>query len=375
MAPQALRWRSFQGLYLTYQAISTLFVRIPSWALFNLLRSWRPRKSWTIGRVIRVNLLRHYLSVLARSGPISKVPDHLSIAPGPNVHGVWVESVPELIGGELQIFADRAYVIPVRIPGYWLYKADSSSEITYPPQPGEKVILAFHGGAYVRLSAHPGDMTAAIARGLLEHVSAVQRVFSLEYRLSRGKPYEPAHPFPAALLDALAGYNYLVNTGDSAGGNLALALTRYLIENKNDCKLNLPAPPAGIILLSPWCDIGTSHDNIPGGSAATCVASDFLNDPTKGGFDYARDAFLDIHFKDFPRTFIVAGGAEVILDQIRSLKVKMVKDLGEGNGRAGKGKVTYFEASDAIHDYLVFPWHEPERSNTLHEINRWISAM
>ena len=48
----------------------------------------------------------------------------------------------------------------------------------------------------------------------------------------------------AALIDALAGYNYLVNTvgfhptriileGDSAGGNLALALTRYLLEHRN----------------------------------------------------------------------------------------------------------------------------------------------
>ncbi len=93
------------------------------------------------------------------------------------------------------------------------------------------------------------------------------------------------NPFPAALLDALAGYAYLIDevgfepadiivVGDSAGGNLALALVRYLIEE--DTKL---APPGALILLSPWADMGNSHKEDPLGSPYTNQNSDFPNSP------------------------------------------------------------------------------------------------
>jgi hypothetical protein len=60
---------------------------------------------------------------------------------------------------------------------------------------------------------------------------------NLDYRLSRSDPYPDRFPFPAALLDAIAVYSYLVNVvgfeaanvtvaGDSAGANLALSLIR-----------------------------------------------------------------------------------------------------------------------------------------------------
>ena len=81
------------------------------------------------------------------------------------------------------------------------------------------------------------------------------------------------HLFPTALVDAIAGYDYLVNDvgyipesiiieGDSAGANLALALTRYLLENKLS---NIP-PPGGLVLVCPWTDLGLSHIK-PGSSA------------------------------------------------------------------------------------------------------------
>jgi hypothetical protein len=45
----------------------------------------------------------------------------------------------------------------------------------------------------------------------------------------------------------------------------------------------------------------------------------------------------------------------------------MAKDLGD--------KVRYFEAPDGVHDYLIFTWHEPERTNTLKEINQWLKTL
>ena len=45
----------------------------------------------------------------------------------------------------------------------------------------------------------------------------------------------------------------------------------------------------------------------------------------------------------------------------------MVRDLGEDKNEeisettVGKGLVRYFEAKDAVHEYLVFPWFETGR--------------
>lgn len=145
-----------------------------------------------------------------------------------------------------------------------------------PASPGEKVILKFQGGSYIARSAHPDDPTVNTVKGVLEHATSIGPIFSVEYRVSAGPPFHPANPFPTAVLDALVAYNCLVNEvgfepaniiieGDSAGGNLALALTKYLIENRDALVgATLPgarsvAPPGGAILCSPWCDMGRSH--------------------------------------------------------------------------------------------------------------------
>ncbi|KAF8806420.1 alpha/beta-hydrolase [Phlegmacium glaucopus] len=404
----AFHRQPLKGLYISYQFITILFIRGPLWALLSIPPSWRPRKTWTIKRTIMAKFIKHVMGMTALTGPLLKMPNHLAILPGKDVQGVWVEAANHLITGDLKIWAQTADVSSVRIPGYWTHKKGTSIKVASPPQPGEKIIYALHGGAYVHQSAHPTDPTAVIVRVLLKHVESVTRVFSLEYRLATGKPFELAHPFPTQLLDALAGYNYLVNVvgfspndiiiaGDSAGGNLAHALTLYLTEYKDTTEVALPAPPNALILLSPWVDLGMTHSNLPKGSAKTCLASDYIG--TNGDvIHYAKDAFTGPHgrgiaeinsyispasldpglyvdFKKFPRTFIVGGGAEVLIDSIRTLKDRMVRDLGEGNGvKEGEGKVRYFEVPDGIHDYLVFPWHEPERTDTLVEINRWVSA-
>ncbi|KDQ62914.1 hypothetical protein JAAARDRAFT_202453 [Jaapia argillacea MUCL 33604] len=343
------------------------------------------------------------LETYRSAGRLQKRPNHLAIPEGVNIKGVWVDPAPSLLTAELRSYGSISSVEPARIPGYWLDKVGQDLPIASPPLPHEKVVYALHGGAYISLSAHPEDVTANIAKGLLEHCNDVHRTFSVEYRLSVGAPFKPSNPFPAALLDALAGYNYLVSIvgfspsniiveGDSAGGNLALALTRYLVENQNNSEgIKLPAPPGSLLLLSPWGDLGHSH-NIPGSSVTTCASSDYIGGLGSLQFIYPHLAFTGPHsleaaetnryispasrnpamgkvsFKGFPKTFIVAGGAEVLLDSIRTLRNKMVEDLGED----GDGGVTYYEAEDGIHDYLGATWHEPERSETLAAIAEWI---
>ena len=333
--------------------------------------------------------------------------NYTAIAPWASANGVWVSPVNNLVTGKLKDWAAIAQVTSVRVPGYWMHARGSALAVGAVPQPGEKVVYQLHGGAYVRLSANPRDPTANIARGYVAHLTGVQRVFSIEYRLASAPPYATEHPFPTQLLDALAGYAYLtglgfapadiVISGDSAGANLALALTRYLVEYADTLGIELPAPPGALVLLSPWGDIGDTTQTLKAtGSVSTNLRTDYIR--ADDSIVWVKTAFtgphglaaadtneyispaslhpeLNVHCRGFPRVFIVAGGAEVLYDSIVTLRERMAADIGEGDGvREAEGKVRWYEAPDGVHDYLVFPWHEPERTDTFKAIDKWLNA-
>ncbi|HCE7572152.1 TPA: alpha/beta hydrolase fold domain-containing protein, partial [Pseudomonas aeruginosa] len=109
-------------------------------------------------------------------------------------------------------------------------------------------MLYLHGGAYLIGSpATHRAITTHLARRCAAEVCAV------DYRRA------PEHPFPAARDDALAVYLALLEAGhsprrlllagDSAGGHLALSLALELKAR------GLPLP-AGLLLFSPWTDLG-----------------------------------------------------------------------------------------------------------------------
>jgi len=124
------------------------------------------------------------------------------------------------------------------------------------PQTGDggRTILYLHGGGYVLGSplSHR-DMVGAIAD------AAHARAFIADYRLG------PEHPFPAAVEDAVAAYQGLVDSGidpaklciagDSAGGGLTVAALVAI----RDRKLPLPA---GGICISPWADLTCSSNSM-----------------------------------------------------------------------------------------------------------------
>ena len=299
-------------------------------------------------------------------------------------------AAPHLVVGNIKVYADKAGVKPETIIGYWF--GDSLEE--RPAREGEVVVMNMHGGGYILGTAHPKDMTANIPKGLVNYgaqTGTIKRVLSIEYRLAVSHPFKPSGQFPTALLDALSGYTYLLSqgfnprnilfSGDSAGGNLANALTRYLID------ANLPSipPPSGIILTSPWSDMSTQH-NRPGGSSDTNFDSDYLGKSTLG--HYALVAFIGPHDpreylhnpymspaspflptevrtfdKRWPRTMIICGGAEVMLDEIKSLRHAM---------EAGGVEVKWLEVEDAVHDFFVIPGFSKHSKLAFEEIVRWV---
>jgi len=232
---------------------------------------------------------------------------------------------------------------------------------------------------------------------MLKHLTSLSRVLSVDYRLTSGPYLEPENPFPAALIDAIAAYKYLTCEvgflpqnitigGDSAGGNLALALIRYIIES------HLPhfQPPGGLITSSPLADISFSREDSIGSSHSLNSESDIFAPPRSlsvriigayiGEIDpeetkYNRylsptskfvvpanggeDGKL---FSGFPRSYIMGGGAESIFDDIVALAEKMKND--------GVDVTTDFPP-DAVHGYPMFSWHEPERTESLIKCAAW----
>ena len=246
-------------------------------------------------------------------------------------------------------------------------------------------------------TAHPSHLTSAVPKGMVKHFTSLSRVLSVDYRLTSGPYLEPKNLFPAALIDAIAAYKYLVCeagflpqniivAGDSAGGNLALALARYIIESR------LPhlQPPGGLIPISPLADISfgrlditdSSHNLntesdifVPPRSLADRIIGAYIGEIDPEETKYNRylspaskyvvpanageDAKL---FPGFPRTYIMGGGAETLFDDIVALAERMKDD--------GVNVTTDFPP-DAVHGYPMFGWHEPERTESLTKCAAW----
>lgn len=186
-----------------------------------------------------------------------------------------------------------------------------------------RIILFLHGGAYVNGSPHA-------YRGMVCRFSqAVEaKVLVVDYRLA------PEHPYPAALEDAEAAYNWFLSQslpasqialiGDSAGGGLVLSLLQDLK------KKNLPLP-ACAVLLSPWIDLSCS---LP--AMRENAAKDPMLDPILA-LDRARSyaGILDLRdpavsplygdLSGLPPLLIHVGSDEILLDDSRYLAEKAYK--------------------------------------------------
>lgn len=181
------------------------------------------------------------------------------------------------------------------------------------------IVLQLHGGGYYgRMHNTYRDMA-----GLYNEISKGYDVLSVDYRVA------PEHPYPAALEDALAAYQWimergyplekLIVAGDSAGGGLALALCLYLRDH------DIPLP-AGIITMSAWTDLtksGESYqenfdiDPIFGGTMDSLVYQEGYYKDSNPEIPYISPVNGD--YQGFPPMLMQVGEYEMLLSDTKTV--------------------------------------------------------
>lgn len=173
-------------------------------------------------------------------------------------------------------------------------------------------VLYLHGGGYSFYPRSYAQFEALIA------LAANARTFALDYRLS------PEHRFPAQLEDAMSAYQWLLESGcgpgklvvigDSAGGNLALALLLAAREAAI-------ALPGLVVALSPATDFESEYPSLSGNREFDWIDLQMLGGWCDWFCDAAqrRDPLISPLWADLrglPPIYMQAGGCEILYDSI-----------------------------------------------------------
>lgn len=229
------------------------------------------------------------------------------------------------------------------------------------PEGATRVVLYFHGGAYVMGSLETIRPMASL------FVSQTQTPFlTIDYRLA------PEHVFPAAVEDGVLAYQYLMSSGvsptqivfggDSAGGGLTLSVLLAIRD------LHLPMP-AGAFCISPWTDLSLSAPSIDTKSQIDpqCprwmlerAAAGYLRDSDSRG-PIASPKFADLH--GLPPLLIQVGDAEALLDDASTLA---------DSAREAGVSVTYECWSNMPHVWHKFAPRLPDAGRAIAAIDVWL---
>jgi epsilon-lactone hydrolase len=240
-------------------------------------------------------------------------------------------------------------VVHEKFRGSWFFGKNTELRVT---------VLYFHGGGY---SFYPRAYASFITQITLAMKS---RTFALNYRLS------PEHRFPAQLEDAVNAYRWLLQNGtdpdnlvlagDSAGGNLTLAL---LLEARD---LKLPLPALGIALSAPT-DFGNEIVNDEEfdwiDKRAILLWRDWLCGPAQGRDPLISPVRADL--RGLPPIYMQAGRAEILYDSIQAFA-----ERGKNQG----AEVVLETWEDMNHDFQIFGPDAPQSAEALLRIGEVIDA-
>jgi epsilon-lactone hydrolase len=221
------------------------------------------------------------------------------------------------------------------VPGIWTLPIGADTS---------QVLLYTHGGGFAVGSA-------ASHRKLAGHVAKALGVtsFVIDYRRA------PEHPHPAQVEDGVATFagltergvapGAITTIGDSAGGNLAVAIPLALREQ------GLPLP-GRVIAFSPWLDMENTGETLTTNAATDALVSVPLLESmiagvlAEGRIDPTTPLANPLHadLAGLPRLYVNAGGAETLLADATRLADK---------ARAAGVDVTLSVVDDMQH---VFPF-------------------
>jgi epsilon-lactone hydrolase len=207
--------------------------------------------------------------------------------------------------GSVWPVADDITLTPVAIGGI------AAEWSLAPGSDPNSVLMFFHGGGYCSGSivSHRRMVTEAGR-------AAGARTLAVAYRLA------PEHPFPAAYDDAFAAWKFLrahgiapsriAIGGDSAGGNLTIALINRL--------LGTGETPACAWLASPWTDLTMSGETMTSKDADDpLIHKAYLEELAAAyvpaGMDRKNPRISPLYadLKGFPPTLIQVGSAETLI--------------------------------------------------------------
>ena len=226
----------------------------------------------------------------------------------------------------------------------------------------KSIIVYLHGGGYCfgsSLTTHKVGLTRLAKQTRLV-------CYSVDYRLA------PEHQYPAALDDALIAWNHIVSqnpncniilAGDSAGGGLSLALMMYLRDNNKRL-------PDGLMLFSPWTDLTCSGETYQ--TKAKYDPMFTTNMPKDSAKNYVPESIkktdpyispLYGSFTNLPRTLILVGENEILLDDSRLFAQK-------ANESGVDIEIDIWP--NMFHDWWLFGSFIPETIQVLDKAANWI---
>ncbi|KAF9258584.1 alpha/beta-hydrolase [Marasmius fiardii PR-910] len=278
----------FKGLYV-FQRLFTTLLLVPYWVFKYLIlpRSYRPRPSWSIRQIVFVNFTRRIYRVTEVAGVHwgtrnpDEEPGHTELK---ETRFEWAPPLEQRL--RRGVVVDRYGKVPFKRVGTFVWPKERPVGVMDPKCTTEQssseddipvVGIYMHGGGYCQMSAHENARTSHIPRRLMKD-KLFSEIYAVEYRLLQHAP------LPAVIIDAATVYAHVVkkyylnvpspptsssppngsNTaipalngqkkckivllGDSSGGNLVLALARWIRDEEQ-----LPLPD-GLLLFSPSCD-------------------------------------------------------------------------------------------------------------------------
>jgi acetyl esterase/lipase len=237
-------FQPFKGLFTAFiMGVAPLYLSLLS--LYYIPRGLRPYQEWSI----RTSVARaFYYHLFSYAATIRMVPQYTNKDTKLGDRVVVANTAPSnFYTGVLE----HSTIKPVPFGAIWFPEVPTAEDIQ-----SRKFVLHFPGGAYV-IATLPSQTGVYPSMVFKKGINAI--TFYTQYRVAA----TTNERFPAAIQDAVTFYTYLLElgipakniiiSGDSAGGNLVLALLRYIEANKN-----LLQRPGGAIAWSPWVDISAS---------------------------------------------------------------------------------------------------------------------